>query len=42
MNVPSELVEAVEVMGSTKWQILPKLIPLALPVIMSGIRRGLL
>ena len=39
MNVPVELVEAAEAMGSTKWQILTKVkLPLALPVIMSGIR----
>lgn len=39
MNVPPELVEAAEAMGSTRLQILTKVkLPLAMPVIMSGIR----
>ena len=39
MNVPPEILEAAKGMGSTRMQILVKIkLPLAMPVIMSGIR----
>ncbi|HCC00607.1 MAG TPA: glycine/betaine ABC transporter substrate-binding protein, partial [Ruminococcaceae bacterium] len=39
INVDRDIVEAARGMGSTRWQILIKIkLPLALPVIMSGIR----